>query len=286
MKSRNLLSSPPAYLGFFDFENWTDEALWSLAVEAFVFSVVSRRKALAVRLRAWGNIDGLVLRNVRNFLIDRQRAADPIGRAVYQNIKDSSEAAAASGLLVRGAPASSDLVQWTVPDASSAPPAPPIEQSLKDYPDNIQLFRDITSSSQAGRRAARVLLEYLGSIGTRAVPLGGLARLVAQRSRSLNTEMDANDPATVALLWAPHPGMQKLDFLDLITTTKRGIDEGGYSSVVQNDLHNILDLLVAGVHADEDRFLSRDIREALGMPSSTLSDRMKLLRSIVEGRAK
>ena len=86
---RGLLHRPPRYLGFDDYESWAEpRAFESLAVDAIQEALLSRRTSLVAKAQQFGNIDGLVRRNLGYFVTERQRAADPIGYNVFKNVQD------------------------------------------------------------------------------------------------------------------------------------------------------------------------------------------------------
>lgn len=99
LRVRGLRWAPPAYLGEDDQSAWTEVGLRSLAMELADWAIVRRMRGLAAKIDVYGNVDGLVLRNVRSFVTDRQRRADPVGYATYQNLRAAVADGVAAGWL-------------------------------------------------------------------------------------------------------------------------------------------------------------------------------------------
>ena len=94
---RNLLSAPPAWLGY-DIPNWSgDAAFEDIVADCYIFAVASRIEGLHNQLRVRASIDGLITRNVDNFLSERQSRRDPIGYAVFGNLEMAVADLTASG---------------------------------------------------------------------------------------------------------------------------------------------------------------------------------------------
>lgn len=111
MKKRGLWQSPPCYLGAYGWESWDFEAqrgadtdraqsaLAELVADCYAFIFVDRLESLKRQLEGKPDIDGLVLLNIRHFLLERQRAHDPLGFRVYELVHDAVEEAISSGAL-------------------------------------------------------------------------------------------------------------------------------------------------------------------------------------------
>jgi hypothetical protein len=106
LKRRGLWHSPPCYLGVYGYERWDAEetvgdpmshawcrtrpvqsALAELVTDCWAFIFSARMQSLKLQLRDKENIDGLVLRNIKNFLHERQREHDPVGYRVFERLK-------------------------------------------------------------------------------------------------------------------------------------------------------------------------------------------------------
>ena len=87
LKKRDLWNAPPEWLGYPEFRSWEDEgALDALAFDCYQFAIVSRIRSLRNQLKIKDNVDGIIRRNIRNFLTAQQEKYDPYGYAVGKNV--------------------------------------------------------------------------------------------------------------------------------------------------------------------------------------------------------
>jgi hypothetical protein len=108
LKRRGLWQSPPCYLGVYGHERWDAEetvgdpmshawcytrsnqsALEELVTDCWAYVFSDRMRSLKLQLAEKENIDGLVLRNVKNFLHERQREHDPVGFRIFERLRDA-----------------------------------------------------------------------------------------------------------------------------------------------------------------------------------------------------
>jgi hypothetical protein len=107
LKRRSLWFLPPAFLGIYGCASWTDpEAIEELVADCFVFTFAERFRSLKAQLCSKPDIDGLVLRNVRNFLQETQRRHDPVGFRVFTVLRGAVRNALSAGELrvIAGSP--------------------------------------------------------------------------------------------------------------------------------------------------------------------------------------
>jgi hypothetical protein len=122
LKRRGLWHSPPCYLGVYGYERWDAEetvgdpmshawcrtrpiqsALAELVTDCWAFIFSARMQSLKLQLTDKENIDGLVLRNVKNFLHERQREHDPVGFRVFERVQGAlADAVSRRALYVLG----------------------------------------------------------------------------------------------------------------------------------------------------------------------------------------
>lgn len=108
LKRRSLWSLPPACLGIYGCATWTEpEAVEELVADCFVFVFAERFRSLKAQLRNKPNVEGLILRNVRNFLQETQRRHDPVGFRVFTVLRSTVRGALSAGGLqvIAGSPA-------------------------------------------------------------------------------------------------------------------------------------------------------------------------------------
>jgi hypothetical protein len=108
LKRRSLWSLPPACLGIYGCAAWADpEAVEELVADCFVFIFAERFRSLKAHLRYKADVEGLVLRNVRNFLHETQKRHDPVGFRVFTVLRSTVRGALSAGELqvIAGSPA-------------------------------------------------------------------------------------------------------------------------------------------------------------------------------------
>ncbi len=102
MSQRGLWKSQTNYLGYLSAGNWDQQSKLfdEIVFDCYMFAIAKRFRSLSNAMQRFDNIDGLVFRNINNFLTERQRSHDPIGYAVAQNTIRSLEAAIESGIII------------------------------------------------------------------------------------------------------------------------------------------------------------------------------------------
>lgn len=94
LRQRGLWLAPPSYLGVLGAMSWTrDEAFEELLCDCYSFVFVQRLGGLAGLLAFQENIEGVVFRNIRLFLFERQRRHDPVGYRVFMVARKAARAA-------------------------------------------------------------------------------------------------------------------------------------------------------------------------------------------------
>ena len=102
LKNRHLLDSTPSFLGpqYDEYKTWRDPAAMNaLAADCYMDAVLRRLKDLRALLNHSPSIGGAVRTNMRFFLIDRQRKANPTGYKIFKNIEKIIQAAIDQGRL-------------------------------------------------------------------------------------------------------------------------------------------------------------------------------------------
>ena len=83
---RGLLDASPTYFGVVS-NKWGKDELDELAQEAYDAIFISRLRGLRNQAKTKDNVRGLVIRNIKNFLTERQMKADPIGYRVFDRLR-------------------------------------------------------------------------------------------------------------------------------------------------------------------------------------------------------
>lgn len=100
LKARGLWNASPRYLGVVEGASWSHQgALEELLAECYSFIFVRRIHALHTQLQSKDNIDGLVFRNVRNFLTNEQKKHDPLGFRVFHVVRSAVQRSIANASL-------------------------------------------------------------------------------------------------------------------------------------------------------------------------------------------
>lgn len=88
MHRRGLWNLPPAYLGCTG-ARWSDGGLDELVTDAYTFVFIDRLNGLIDQQRLKTNIRPMVVRNVRHFLTERQKNADPLGYRLFGRLREA-----------------------------------------------------------------------------------------------------------------------------------------------------------------------------------------------------
>lgn len=84
LRRRSLWNAPPNYLGVYGWTRWSEpEALEELTAECFTAIFLRRLATLKALTGEMANVEGLVFRNIRNFLHDAQKKHNPLGYRVF-----------------------------------------------------------------------------------------------------------------------------------------------------------------------------------------------------------
>ena len=101
LRRRGIWDFGPSLLGYVG-ATWNDrEAMDDLVQDCYIRAIISRRRSLQVNLESSGDIEKLVRKNIRSFVGEQQARLDPLGNAVFQNIKAVVLELTESGILKR-----------------------------------------------------------------------------------------------------------------------------------------------------------------------------------------
>ncbi len=142
IRRRGLWDQPPRFLGFPGSERWDDDALDEAATEAYAFNFIDRLRPLKAQLGHKPNVEGLVVRNLRNLLHERQKGNDPLGFRVYEIVRSAVRGKLDRGELeVRsGSPRvrNDTVLAWPDPP----PDAVPLESQTVDLEGRVRVWND------------------------------------------------------------------------------------------------------------------------------------------------
>jgi hypothetical protein len=302
MRQKNLLSAPPEFLGYPTVANWSaPDAFEDIVVDCYIFAIAQRITALQNQLRIKPNVDGLISRNVANFLLERQRKHDPIGYAVFGNVCGAAQDAAAAEEiqlenLDRGKLCSQSILRL----GGSPSTAPATRAQIRTRLDTAAGWADnvrwLTETTEEGRDWVRGFLRGFPAAGITAVVCGDLVDVVAARVRSdwrarhaepsseLAREGDDEFATTVRMVW-PDVGIEARERWEqlkrVIPERIAGLDR---QTRVRERLAVVFAALVRAVESGGAAPPTQaDLIERTGIPRATLSDDMRVLREIVSG---
>ncbi len=122
LRRKSLWNMPPRFLGIYGEPEWSlhGDALEELLHDCYIFVFLDRLGGLKDQLLKKDNVEGLVIRNIRNFLYDTQKRYDPLGFRVFVTAQKGVRGAVEAGaLFVVGEPSRvrNDTVLGFTPDA-------------------------------------------------------------------------------------------------------------------------------------------------------------------------
>jgi hypothetical protein len=295
-----LLSASPGILGYHALPSWSvPSAFEDIVVDCYVFAIAQRIARLQHHLKSKPNVDGLISRNVANFLIERQRKKDPIGYAVFGNVKGAVLNAAEVkefeiDNLDRGRFCSQSIVRLGGGAAAIPATRDQIKQRLEMALGWTGVVQSLTENTVEGRIWVLSFLRGFTAVGLSAVECGDLVEVLATRVRAewrtrhadpsseLAREGDDEFAMTVRMVW-PDEGIEAKERWELL---KRVIPEriAGLERQdrVRERLASVFNALVQAIESGEgDPPSQAEMTEKTGIPRATLSDDFRLLREIV-----
>lgn len=299
MRKKNLLAAPPEYLGYSGLANWSvPGAFEEILHECYLFAIVVRIKSLRNQLLVKPNVDGLISQNVANFLMERQRKQDPIGYAVFGNVRAAAQDAAAAQELRLENLKGEKVGNETILRLGTGPPA--AAATLAQIRSQLDLaagwedaVRWLTKTTEKGQAWVRGLLREFPAAGITAVTCGDLIAVVAGRVRSdgrarhaepsseLAREGDDEFATTVRMVW-PDDGIESRERWELLKhVIPQRIAALDRQERVRESLGIVFRALVRAVESGGANPPSQaELIKLTGMPRATLSDGIRVLREI------
>ena len=190
MRRKNLLSAPPSYLGYSGVSSWDQAGVFEdIRSDCYLFAILLRLKGLRNQLLVRTNIEGLIVRNVDHFLLERQRKHDPIGYAVYGNVEGAVHNATEVGRLVvdgmtDGRLPSSSILRLDPlrPDAAVVDPER-VREGLAQVLDWVEALPSLISVTEEGQEWVTAFLDRLKGMEISAVRCGDLVAVLAAQAR-------------------------------------------------------------------------------------------------------
>ncbi len=210
---RKLWTASPRLVGIAE-HTWNADALAELAHDAYVHSFVRRLRGIENQRLAGADVRGLVLRNLRNFLTERQKESDPIGYLVFeQTCKAARQAIDAADVAILNAPPA-ETERGVVDGAtllgfgSGLAPVAGEEQLDEIVPRwGDDLFPDlVTAQTNAVREAVGKLACHIAELRAAGVEAFRLGDLVGALKRDLRRRCEAKVSEELG-----EPGKEDLD---------------------------------------------------------------------------
>ncbi len=301
MRVRGLRSAPPSYLGVYGGNSWEEEGLLDeLVGDCYSYIFVRRLPGLIKQLILRPNIDGLVLRNIRNFLFDTQKKHDPLGYRVFEVLESAIQLGVEArrlyvlenGPKIRNATVLG-FSQWSRPELS-----PPPDFSLQVKVWNDDLMPDlIRARGRARKELESQLKECIARLREEGVEGFRFKDLIDPMKRDVRlrcsalfsegataTEDGEEELVTFVTPDLPGTGMEERQrFQALSSCVEESIDKQPVSRKKRDRLRKLLALERSRVQADEGKPLSNlGIARILGFPRDSIRGLKAKLRGVFE----
>jgi hypothetical protein len=302
MRRRNLLSAPPSYLGY-DPGSWNAPgAFEDIVADCYVFAVLDRLRGLRNQLRVRGNIDGLIVRNVDNFLLERQRHHDPVGYAVFGNVEAAACRAETAGEVTvegrdRGRLHNPSVLRLDRANPGAEPAEPrALQEALEQAPGWDQAVPSLAATTEEGQEWVGRFIRQLRDAGVPAVRCGDLVTVLAARTRKSWASRHAVPRAELAYegddtlrelvrMVRPDQSLEDRDRWErLKAKMARRIDGLDRQQRVRERLTQVFAGLVQLIEeGDSGPPRQAELIDRLGVARATLSDDFRILKDTLRG---
>lgn len=306
LRRRGLSEAPPRFLGVTGHERWDGAALEELAIDAYAFNFVDRLRSLAGQLRVKPNIDGLVFRNLKNLLHERQKRHDPIGFRVFEAVRSALRTAVEADQLevIRGPPRVHNETVLAFPGATASHPADldaaGIAELVAVWSD--ELLPELVTAR--GRRRQAVLdrlrrrLPDLDGRGVAVFSFKDLVDLFKREVRSRWAALRETEEGELAfedgagegdealrLVPTEHPFPEIAEreaFTKLVDCVGRGIEEIRVTERVRSDLADVWQVLRTAAVEEESMPSQRKLATLLDIPRDRFPELYRRLGALIE----
>lgn len=299
MRRRGLLSLPPGFLGY-GAPTWEADGAWEdIVVDCYLFALVRRIEGLRNQLRVRPNIDGLITRNVDNFLFERQSRRDPIGYAVFENLESAVADLATSGKasvagIEEGRLHCAAIVRLGAASAASTPcEAERLRQAVADAAGWGDALAHLVTTSDGGREWMIGFLNRIEAVGMGCFRVSDLVSAIAVPARDdwaaknalpaseLGYEGQDEAQRLVRLVW-PDDGTDTTDVFEML---KRVVPERIANEQQARVRKGLTAVFEEWIKTIEDEGVGRpnqaELARRLTMSAKTLSDYLQRLRAIL-----
>ncbi len=305
LEALGMIAQPPRYFGYPEFDSW-DRALdlregpTDPVLDAFDYAITSRLDALTDQIEGGGaaNVDGFVLLNVHHFLYERQRAQDPFGHAVFENLEGALLHLRDAGIvtfdgLVRGKVRNPTVLRL-VPSTARPATRDEIEVALDAEPEFARLSPQLGHTNVKAQVVLADLLQGLGRAGLAACSFRDLVDALKQRVHGV--WVSRNRPTDDEVMPQPAGTTGSPELIRIIRPDTRYPDEEGYEAFLQRVREGIARLpqrrtrrgvtrlfeeVLRHREVDEELPPIDELARRLGIARSTAHEHLQKLRAVL-----
>lgn len=287
LNDRGLRRLSPQLLGYPELESWSRrDDLDRLSMDCYDWALYRRRRGLSCKLAVYENLDGLVRRNVDNFLGYRQQRNDPVGNALYENCRGAAEVGVAKGWWITTTDAPGERLHHP----TSAPTAPAIEPpqlrlQLRRLDGWGAVERELWAcQTRLHERLAELLLAALMSeaFSFRVVDVVQAIRSEVREAWLSRFRAAVGGPDELTDHGSGHGELARRDFcrlIDLLRQEVRGQRKGTEVSNLERVFEEVAHHCLAAETDDE--LGQSELARRLGLSRSTVHDQIKRLRDLL-----
>lgn len=293
LRARGLLEQSPTILGYLG-ASWNDSgAIDDLVSDCYVRAIAKKLPGLKRCFAQSGSIDGIVVRNIKNFVWEQQKRANPVGHAVFQNSKQAAMALVENGQLICSSPASKVVGETEFRFEQAGSPA--TVEELKTAIDQAGIS-EIEQLAKVGESAQTQLAEVLASLSALGISgfnlksLKDALLLLCKQSGIEDSHSrafsDFHDEFAENVRTADQQGgyEQEESLRGLFDSAKREIDSLPRSEQVKKRLKRLLDHFQTGADADDQNAKQTvdDLAAKFEVGRSTIHEDRVFLGKLVE----
>jgi len=321
MLQHNLYSQPPRFLGYAWYHEWDKDNFHEIVSDCYDYAIFSPKDKLFALILQKIIIDGMILRNISNFLRDRQRASDRKGYNIFKNVEAALQDLSASEQISLYNLQDDKIIHneticvfdpsfslasfqdddgWFIKQKIFRHPKfeeiskNAIMSRDKDDDDNENLN---AAGNDTGKQSIEILILYLKKSGVTSFRVRNFIDILKKLFRNVNmgvaipdmeNDFDVEHGARKLLADISKFAVSnndtendKMDIINKIEKLKPEIEKLDIQVKVKNRLHQLLEL-IADRYLKGEGFSQTDIAREMNESRSTISESLKLLRSITK----
>lgn len=321
MLEHNLYSQPPHFLGYSWNRKWDKDNFHEIVSDCYDYAIFSRKDKLFDHILQKIIIDGMISRNISNFLRDRQKASDRKGYNIFKNVEAALKDLSAAGQVFLYNLQDKEIIRnetICVFDPSFSISSFQdddgwfIKQKIFRHPKFEEISKNAVMScnkdddgdddlnsegNDKGKQSIEMLIMHLKKSGVTSFSVRNFVDILKTLFRNVNMgvaipdmEHDIADEHSARKLLTDiskfavsnyDMSNDKMDIINKIEKLKPEIEKLDIQVKVKIRLHQLLELAADGYLKGES-FSQTDIAREMNESTSTISESLKLLRSITE----